>query len=113
MTARMRPRPVVTTRPRARQFGPHDVRLGLAKQFLPRSDVVHAELVGHGTRDGEQARLVAEQARNPVLERPDGRVLAVDVVAGLGHRHRGEHRAGRAGHRVAAQVDRHGTNSKD
>ena len=36
---------------------------------------------------------------------PDGRVLAVDVVADLGARHRRAHRVGRAGEGVGAEVD--------
>ena len=40
--------------------------------------------VGHRPGGGEQRRLLAEQAGDPLLERADGRVLAVHVVADLG-----------------------------
>ena len=53
----------------------------------------------------EQRGLVAEQPGDPLLEREDGRVLAVDVVADLGPRHRGAHRVGRPGEGVGAEVD--------
>ena len=42
----------------------------------------------------EERGLVAEQPGDPLLERADRRVLAVDVVADLGARHRGAHRLG-------------------
>ena len=53
------------------------------------------EHVGHRPGRREQRGLVAEQPGDPLLERADGRVLAVDVVADLGARHRGAHRLGR------------------
>ena len=58
----------------------------------------------------EQRGLVAEQPGDPLLERRDRRVLAVDVVADLGAGHRLAHRVGRAGEGVGAEVD-HGVTS--
>ena len=46
----------------------------------------HREHVGHRPGRREQRRLLAEQPGDPLLERVDGRVLAVHVVADLGAR---------------------------
>ena len=50
----------------------------------------------------------AEQLGDALLQRADGGVLAVDVVADLGTRHGLAHLVGRPGDGVAAKVDRHG-----
>jgi hypothetical protein len=70
----------------------HDVRVGVADQLLGgRDDQAQADLVAHGAARHEHRGLVAEQARDLLLERVDRRVLAVDVVPDLGRRHRGPH----------------------
>ena len=53
----------------------------------------------------EQARLLAEQRRHPLLQAIHGGVVAVHVVAELGVVHGAPHVAGRVGHGVAAQVN--------
>ncbi len=63
------------------------------------------EHVGHRPGGREERGLLAEQPGDPLLERADGGVLAVDVVADLGARHRGAHRLGGTGDGVAAEVD--------
>ena len=88
------------------ELGPGDVRRGLAEHLLAgRDERADREDVGHRAGRGEQRRLVAEQARDPLLERPDRRVLAVDVVAHLGAGHRGPHRLGGLRQGVRAEVD--------
>ena len=63
----------------------HDVRVRVAEQLLGRRhEQLHRDLVGHRAGRGEQRRLVPEQGRHPLLQRDDGGVLAVDVVADLG-----------------------------
>ena len=87
------------------ELGAHHVRLRVADQLLPRLHV-HAqpELVGERAGGGEQAGVLAEQVGHALLERVDGRVLAVDVVADLGVGHRRAHACGGTGDGVAAQV---------
>ena len=88
------------------ELGPGDVRAGLAQHLLAgRDQAADGEHVGHRAGRREQRRLVPEQPRDPLLERADGRVLAVHVVADLGVGHGAPHRLGRAGDGVAAQVD--------
>ena len=53
----------------------------------------------------EQRGLEAEALGQHRLQPVDGRVLAKDVVADLGGRHRRAHRGGGAGHGIAAQID--------
>ena len=64
-----------------------------------------AEQVGQRPAGAEQPGLVPEQVRDPLLQRADGRVLAVDVVAHRGGEHRGPHPGGGLGDGVGAQVD--------
>jgi hypothetical protein len=66
------------------------------------------EQVRLGAARHEQAGLEAEIVGEAPLQRVDGRVLAVDVVADLGAQHRRAHRRRRPGHGVAAQVDNGG-----
>ena len=61
--------------------------------------------VGLGAAGHEQAGLEAEIVGQTPLQRVDGRILAVDVVADLGARDRLAHRRRGAGDGVAAQVD--------
>ena len=75
-----------------------DVRVGVAEHFLAGlADQPHADLVAHRPRRHEQRGLVAEQVGDPLLERVDRRVLAVDVVPDLGLGHRPAHRRRWAG----------------
>ena len=84
-----------------------DVRVGVAEHLLAGlADQPHADLVAHRPGRHEQRRLVAEQPGDPLLERVDRRVLAVDVVPHLGLGHGPAHPGGRPGDRVRAQVDR-------
>ncbi len=111
MPLRVRPGPRRHTLPRRvrPELGPHHVRLGLAEQFLPGCDVrADPEQVGQRAGDREQPGLMAQQARDPFFQRGRRRVLAVHVVTGFSRSHRREHRRRGPGHRVAAQVDRHG-----
>ena len=64
-----------------------------------------AEHVRHRARRAEQPGLVPEQLGDVRLERVDGRVLAVDVVADLGVGHGLAHAGGGPGDGVGAQVD--------
>ena len=80
-------------RPVGTELGPRDVRRGLAQHLLADTDErPDGQQVGQRSGDGEQRRLEAEQLRDPLLEPGDARVLAVDVVADLGRRHRRPHR---------------------
>ena len=53
----------------------------------------------------EQARLLAEQRRHPLLQPVHGGIVAVHVVAEFGVVHGAPHLAARVGHGVAAQVN--------
>jgi 3-deoxy-7-phosphoheptulonate synthase len=93
------------------ELGPHHVRVGVAQQLLPGlHQQPQPELVGHRAARREDRGLLPEQLGDALLERGDGRVLPVDVVADRCRGHRVAHRGGRAGDGVAAEVDRHGTN---
>ena len=63
------------------------------------------ELVAHRPAGDEERGLLARDAGDLALERSDGRVVAEDVVADLGARHRLAHGRGRPRHRVAPQVN--------
>ena len=89
------------------QLRADDVRQAVAQQLRPRRhEQAHAELVAQRTARHEQARLVPEQPGDPLLERGDGGVLPVDIVADIGLRHRPAHPFNGARHSVRAQVDR-------
>ena len=88
------------------ELGPHDVGQAVAQQLSARLDQqAHAEDVGERSGGAPQPGLVAEQPRDPLLERVDGGVLAVDVVADLGGGHRLAHRGAGTGQGVGAEVD--------
>mmetsp|Transcript_10493 Transcript_10493/g.32590 ORF Transcript_10493/g.32590 Transcript_10493/m.32590 type:complete len:299 (-) Transcript_10493:41-937(-) len=61
--------------------------------------------VAHRRGREKQRLLFPEQRRDTRLERVHGRVLAEDVVANLGHRHRLAHPLGRLRHRVTPEVN--------
>jgi len=63
------------------------------------------DLVRHRPGGHPHGRFLAQQRRDAVLQRIDGRVLAVDVVAHFRGRHGLAHSGGRAGDGVAAQID--------
>ncbi len=84
----------------------HDVRAALDHDLRPRRhERPQRDLVGHHAGRGEQGRLPLEPRGDLLLEPSDGRVLAVDVVADLGLRHRPSHALGGARDGVGAQVD--------
>ena len=86
---------------------PDDVALGAGDHLAAARHVGHQRHeVAHRPRRDEQAGLLAEQLRRPLLERVDRRVLAEDVVADLGGGHRAAHLGGRAGDGVGAEIDR-------
>jgi hypothetical protein len=92
-------------RSRAQLVGDH-VRIGVAEHLLAGlGDQAHPDLVAHRPRRHEQRGLVAEQVGDPLLQRPDRRVLAVDVVPHLGLGHGPAHRRGGPGDRVGTKVD--------
>ena len=67
-----------------------------AQDLAARSIDYCAETSARARRQMQQAaeatsKNVAEQPGNPLLERPDGRILAEDVIAHLGLRHRVPH----------------------
>ena len=61
--------------------------------------------VAHRAAGDEQAGLLAEELRGACLQGVDRGIVAEDVVADLGGRHRAAHRVGRMGHRIGAKVD--------
>jgi hypothetical protein len=63
------------------------------------------DLVPHHARRHEERRLESEHARRERLQPVDRRVLAVDVVADLGVRHRTAHLGGRLRDGVGAEID--------
>src|SRR5581483_7967980 len=63
------------------------------------------DLVRHRRSRQEERRLVAEQARDPLLQRVHRRILQVLLVAHLGGDHRREHRLGRLRERVRTKID--------
>ena len=65
----------------------------------------HGDLVRHDAGRHEQRRRLAHPRRERLLERPNGRVLAVVVVAHLGLGHGPAHPRRGPGDGVAAQVD--------
>ena len=82
------------------------VDLGRPDDLAAARDVGHeADKVAHRAARDQETRLGAEQLGGPLLEGPDGRVLAKDVVAELGLGHRPAHlrRGQRDG--VGSQVD--------
>ncbi len=90
------------------ELGAQHVCLLVGDELLARAHVQpHAELVGQRPGRREQPRLVAEQPGDALLERAHGGVLAEDVVADLGVRHRLAHRAGRGGQGVGEEVGAH------
>ena len=80
------------------ELGAGDVGRGLAEHLLPDADQrAHGEHVGQRPGGGEERRLLAQQAGDLLLQRPDRGVLAVDVVADLGLGHGPPHGGGRIG----------------
>ncbi len=63
------------------------------------------DLVRHRAARHEQRGFGSEQLGDPLLEPADRRVLAVDVIADLGLRHRHAHRGSWSRHRIASQID--------
>ncbi len=62
------------------------------------------QLIAHAAGGHEHRRLFAGDGGRFFFERVDGGILAIDVVAHLGFRHRLVHRRGGAGHGVGAEV---------
>jgi hypothetical protein len=69
------------------------------------------DLVAHRPAGDEEGRLLAQDLGGAALECPDGRVLAVHVVADLGRGHGGAHGGRRPGERIAPEVDHAGPTS--
>ena len=83
-----------------------DVRVLLRDQDVARPRVqLERDLVRHRRGRHEDRRLVAEQRRNPLLQRVDRRVLALLLVADGGLRDRAAHALGRLRDGVGAKVD--------
>ena len=93
--------------------GGRSARLGaIAVRTLPGDELVAAAAVGEegeqvalGSARDEERRFGARDLGRPALQRVDGRVFAVDVVAHLRLGHRLAHGRRRHGHRVASKVD--------
>jgi hypothetical protein len=80
--------------------------------FVAQQDLVagtavhqHADEVGHGATGDKQSRFLAQPLSRQRLKPVHRRVVTKNVVADLGIRHGAADRFGRAGHRVASQVD--------
>ena len=87
-----------------------DVASGLGQDLVAGLGVeAQGELVAHGPAGDEECRLLAQDLGRAALERPDGGILAIDVVADLGRGHGGAHGGRRPGERVAPEVDHAGS----
>ena len=90
---------------RGTHLGTQHVSQLVGDEFLARPHVqADPQLVGHRPGRSEQARLLTKQVCDPILQRQNRRILAIDVVADLGRCHRHPHRDHRPGNRVRAQV---------
>ncbi len=58
--------------------------------------------VGLGAGREEQRSRFTAQARRFSLQRIDGGIIAIDIIAGFGRHHRIQHRGTRAGHGITA-----------
>ncbi len=115
-----RPVRAVIERPRARAdddgmaggLVDHEVVLATRDDLLAARQVGHhRHEVAHRAGRHEQAGVLAEQVCGPLLEGDDGGVVAEDIVADLGRRHRPPHGVGGSRNGVAPKVDhavRHG-----
>ena len=85
----------------------HDeMALGAGDRLLAAAEVRQLRHeVAHASRRDEEAGLLAEHRSGSFLERVHGRVVAEDVVADLGVRHRASHGGRRVRDGVGAQVD--------
>ncbi len=89
-----------------------DMGQRVADELLARPhEALDAELVAERARRDEQPRREPQQRRNLRLERVDGRVLAVDIIADLSLGHRDPHAGARPGDCVAAEVDYRGAHT--
>ena len=89
------------------------VRLGLGDDLAAARHVGHqAHQVAHRAAGHEEAGLLAGQLGGPFLQGDDRRVVAEDVVAELGLRHRPSHLGRGLRDRVGAQVDAGGTHRR-
>ena len=84
----------------------HDVAVPVADDLVahPR-ERPQRDLVRHGAGGHPDSRFLAQHGGDAVLQRVDGRIFAIDVVADFRRRDRFSHAGCRAGHGVAAQVD--------
>ena len=90
-----------------------DVRRRRTEHLVARLGVhADADLVGHRSRRDEYRRFLAKKLRRPGLEKRDGRVFTVDVVANLRFGHRTPHRRRRLGHGVGTKIDRRSVHGK-
>ena len=90
----------------ARQLVLHDVAPLLDEDFLAGDgEDPDRDLVAHDARGDPERGLEAEHPGGGVLQAVDARVLAVDVVAHLGLRHRSPHLGRRLRDRVRTKVD--------
>ena len=82
------------------------VRLGLGDDLVARvGERLQGDLLRHRRRRDEHGFLVSEQRGDALLERRNGRVLALLLVADDGARDRAAHALGRLRQRVRAEVD--------
>jgi len=83
-----------------------DVAQPVTDHLIPWLGVdVDGHLVGHGPRRAEQPGFVAEPLSQHILQSVDRGIFTVDVVAGRGGHHGGEHRLRGPRDRVASQID--------
>jgi len=84
----------------------HNVAVPIEKDRVPEA-CVHGDrdLVPHATTRDEKRRLLPEKRRRFLLEEANRWVLAEHVIAHLRLRHGAAHGGGRAGDRVAPQID--------
>ncbi len=84
----------------------HDVAIAIADDFVALAGQrAQRDLVRHRPGRHPDRRLLAEQLGDALLQRIDGRVFAVDVVAHLSGGHRLAHARGGLRDGVASQVD--------
>ena len=82
------------------------VDVGRADDLAAARDVRHEpDEVAHRAARDEQPGFAAEQLCGTLLERPDGRVFAEDVVADLRLGHRAAHGRRGEGDRIRAEVE--------
>ncbi len=86
-----------------------DMALGFRDELIPALRVSHdGDLIAHRAGTHEQTSLLAQHFRTQVFQPDDSRVLAVDVIADFGRRHRIAHGLRRLCNRIRTKID-HGS----